>query len=73
MSLLEKIRSGEARAGVVGLGYVGLPLAVEMARSGLHVTGIDVSEEKVAAITAGRSYILDVPDSDVSGQAGCNH
>lgn len=66
MSLLEKIRSGEARAGVVGLGYVGLPLAVEMAKSGLHVTGIDVSEEKVAAITAGRSYILDVPQSDVA-------
>jgi UDP-N-acetyl-D-glucosamine dehydrogenase len=70
MSLLEKIRSGEARAGVVGLGYVGLPLAVEMARSGLHVTGIDVSEEKVAAITAGRSYILDVPDSDVAAFVG---
>ena len=66
MSLLEKIRSGEARAGVVGLGYVGLPLAVEMAKSGLHVTGIDVSEEKVASINAGKSYILDVPDSDVS-------
>ena len=66
MSLLEKIRNGEARAGVVGLGYVGLPLAVEMAKSGLHVTGIDVSAEKVSAITAGRSYILDVPDSDVA-------
>lgn len=66
MSLLEKIRSGEARAGVVGLGYVGLPLAVEMAKSGLHVTGIDVSEGKVESINAGRSYILDVPDSDVS-------
>jgi UDP-N-acetyl-D-glucosamine dehydrogenase len=66
MSLLEKIRSGDARAGVVGLGYVGLPLAVEMAKSGMHVTGIDVSESKVAAINAGKSYILDVPGSDVA-------
>jgi UDP-N-acetyl-D-glucosamine dehydrogenase len=66
MSLLEKIKSGQARAGVVGLGYVGLPLAVEMARSGLHVTGIDVSEAKIRAIGEGRSYILDVPSEQVA-------
>lgn len=63
--LEQKIRDGKARAGVVGLGYVGLPLAVEFAASGLHVTGIDVSKPKVDAINAGRSYILDVPSERV--------
>ncbi|MFT4572358.1 MAG: UDP-N-acetyl-D-glucosamine dehydrogenase [Hyphomicrobiaceae bacterium] len=66
MTLKEKIECGDARAGVVGLGYVGLPLAVELAASGLSVTGIDISEEKVATINAGRSYILDVPDERVA-------
>ncbi|RMD85400.1 MAG: nucleotide sugar dehydrogenase [Candidatus Dadabacteria bacterium] len=59
--MIERIRSGRARAGVVGLGYVGLPLAVELAASGLEVVGIDVSEEKVRSISEGRSYVLDVP------------
>jgi UDP-N-acetyl-D-glucosamine dehydrogenase len=66
MSVLDKIRNGEARAGVVGLGYVGLPLAVEIAESGLEVVGIDVQPEKVDAINAGRSYILDVASERVS-------
>lgn len=64
--LEQKIKAGKARAAVVGLGYVGLPLAVEFAASGLDVTGIDVSEGKVAAINAGRSYILDVPTERVA-------
>jgi UDP-N-acetyl-D-glucosamine dehydrogenase len=64
--LERKISAGEARAGVVGLGYVGLPLAVELAASGLEVVGIDVSETKVSAINAGRSYILDVPTERVA-------
>lgn len=64
-SLLQKIRSRQARVGVVGLGYVGLPLAVEFAKAGFHVTGIDVSAPKVDAINAGRSYVHDVPSSDV--------
>ena len=64
--LEQNIRDGKARAGVVGLGYVGLPLAVEFAHSGLHVTGIDVSTSKVDAINAGRSYILDVPSERVA-------
>ena len=66
MDLIEKIRSGRARAGVVGLGYVGLPLAVEMAESGLRVTGIDVQVSKVDAINEGRSYVLDVPSERVA-------
>ncbi len=70
MDLIDKIRSGEARAGVVGLGYVGLPLAVEFASSGLHVTGIDVQPEKIRAIGEGRSYILDVPSERVADLVG---
>ena len=50
-----------ARVGVVGLGYVGLPLAVEFARAGFAVTGLDIAAGKVAAINAGRSYVQDVP------------
>ena len=66
MGLADKIRRGEARAGVVGLGYVGLPLAVEIASSGLRTTGIDVDAGKVEAINNGRSYILDVPSQRLS-------
>lgn len=47
--------------GVIGLGYVGLPLMVEMAKEGFSVTGLDVDPEKVSAINLGNSYILDVP------------
>ncbi len=65
-NLVEKIQRGEARAGVVGLGYVGLPLAVEFAASGLRVTGIDVSPAKVAAIREGRSYVIDVPSERIA-------
>jgi UDP-N-acetyl-D-glucosamine dehydrogenase len=63
--LLHRIHTRQARAGVVGLGYVGLPLAVEMARSGLACVGIDVDAKKVSAISRGESYIPDVPSADV--------
>jgi UDP-N-acetyl-D-glucosamine dehydrogenase len=68
-SLLEKIESRRARAGVVGLGYVGLPLAVELARAGFRTTGIDLDDRKVQAIGEGRSYIPDVPTADVQALA----
>jgi len=64
--LKEKLESRQANVGVIGLGYVGLPLAVEFARAGFTVTGFDVDESKVSAITAGRSYILDVSTEDVA-------
>jgi UDP-N-acetyl-D-glucosamine dehydrogenase len=64
-SLLARIQSKTARVGVVGLGYVGLPLAVEFARSGFHTTGIDLDRRKIDAIGGGVSYIPDVPTSDV--------
>src|SRR5687767_13785574 len=66
MELLKKIEGKQARVGVIGLGYVGLPLAVEFAKAGFDVTGFDVDEFKVAEINAGRSYILDVKTEDVA-------
>src|SRR5229473_7466575 len=59
--LEDKIRNRKAKVGVVGLGYVGLPLAVEFAKAGFEVTGIDLSESKVAKVNAGESYIADIP------------
>ena len=64
-TLREKIRSRRARTGVVGLGYVGLPLAVELGKAGFHATGIDLDARKVQAINEGRSYIPDVATADV--------
>ena len=61
--LEEKIRTRTARVGIVGLGYVGLPLAVEFAKAGFDVTGIDVQASKVARINAGDSYVQDVPSN----------
>jgi len=59
--LAEKIRNRTAQVGVVGLGYVGLPLAVEFAKAGFRVTGIEIDREKAASINGGRSYVQDVP------------
>jgi UDP-N-acetyl-D-glucosamine dehydrogenase len=64
--LLERLESRQARSGVVGLGYVGLPLAVELAEGGLTAVGIDVDARKVAAIEQGSSYIPDVPSTAVA-------
>src|SRR5262245_43652190 len=58
--LKEKIRGRIAKVGVVGLGYVGLPLAMEMAQAGFQVTGIDLVKEKVDSVNSGASYVLDV-------------
>jgi UDP-N-acetyl-D-glucosamine dehydrogenase len=66
LQLKEKLEQRQARVGVIGLGYVGLPLAVEFARAGFDVTGFDVDESKVADINSGRSYILDVSSGDVA-------
>src|SRR5256885_8177081 len=63
---LERIRSRNARVGVIGLGYVGLPLAVEFARAGFDVTGFDVDAAKTDQINAGKSYIPDVAEADLA-------
>ena len=59
--LLDRIQSCTANIGIIGLGYVGLPLAVEFARKGFNVCGFDVDESKTNQINAGTSYIPDVP------------
>ena len=61
----ERIRNKSARIGVIGLGYVGLPLAMEFARRGFSVTGFELDQHKVKSVNTGRSYITDVSDSDL--------
>jgi UDP-N-acetyl-D-glucosamine dehydrogenase len=60
MDLIDKLAARQAAVGVVGLGYVGLPLAVEFADAGFEVIGVDVSREKVDQINLGRNYISDI-------------
>ena len=64
--LKEKLKTKQAKIGIIGLGYVGLPLAVEFAREGFSVTGIDNDPEKVRQINKGKSYITDVEGSIVN-------
>jgi UDP-N-acetyl-D-glucosamine dehydrogenase len=66
MDLLQRIKSGNARIGIIGLGYVGLPLAVEFAKAGFNVTGFDVDPSKIESLNAGRSYIPDVPSEELA-------
>jgi UDP-N-acetyl-D-glucosamine dehydrogenase len=61
--LLERIENGTARCAVIGMGYVGMPLAVEIGKAGYPVVGFDVSERVVAAINAGESHIKDIASS----------
>ena len=63
--LLEKINSKKAKVGVVGLGYVGLPLAVEKANAGYETIGFDVQESKVNKVNNGENYIGDVVDAEL--------
>ena len=69
-ALLKKIKNREITVGVVGLGYVGLPLAVEKAKAGFKTIGFDVQEEKVKLVNEGHNYIGDVVDSDLAKLVG---
>jgi UDP-N-acetyl-D-glucosamine dehydrogenase len=62
-ALAEKIKARTAKVGIVGLGYVGLPLAVEFAKAGFEVTGIDISQSKTDRVNAGDSYVGDIPSA----------
>lgn len=64
--LLEKINNKTAKVGVVGLGYVGLPLAVEKAKAGYETIGFDVQDKKVEMVNNGQNYIGDVVDAELS-------
>jgi UDP-N-acetyl-D-glucosamine dehydrogenase len=63
---LELIKNRRAKIGIIGLGYVGLPLAVEFARAGFDVTGFDVDERKNTAINSGKTYIPDVSEAELA-------
>ncbi|MBU0743330.1 nucleotide sugar dehydrogenase [bacterium] len=65
MKICNKFESREARLAVIGLGYVGLPLAMEYTKQGFEVVGIDLMREKVGQLNRGESYIIDVPSADV--------
>ena len=65
MNLKNKIENRDAHIGVIGLGYVGLPLAMEFVRAGFHVTGIDIDQEKVKKLNRGENYIQDIKDESV--------
>ncbi|MDR1571518.1 MAG: nucleotide sugar dehydrogenase [Clostridiales Family XIII bacterium] len=68
--LLEKINKREIRVGVVGLGYVGLPLAVEKAKAGFRTVGFDIQQAKVDMVNRGENYIGDVAGDDLEGIVG---
>jgi len=70
MQLLDKIKNHSAVIGVVGLGYVGLPLAVLQTQTGYQVIGIDEDSEKVDQVNKGKSYIGDVPNKDLAQAIG---
>ena len=65
-SIIKKIKDHSAVVGVVGLGYVGLPFAVEKAKVGFNVIGFDMDEKKVSQINKGKNYIPDVKDKELS-------
>ena len=64
--LLDRMNSAQATVGIIGLGYVGLPLAVAFARKGIRVVGFDVDKTKVGGLAAGQSYVLDVPSAELA-------
>jgi len=64
--MLRKIEDGTVKVGIIGLGYVGLPLAVTFARKGIEVIGFEKSEDKVEKVNAGKNYISDVEDSELA-------
>ena len=66
MDLKKRIEAREAVAGIIGLGYVGLPLAVELARANVRTIGFDTDVRKIGELAAGRSYIPDVPSEHVA-------
>ncbi len=66
-ALEQKIQDKDAKIGIIGLGYVGLPLAVEYAEKGFTTYGFDVDKEKVDKLNRGENYILDIPDEQLAG------
>jgi UDP-N-acetyl-D-glucosamine dehydrogenase len=71
--LLDRLHNRTAQIGVIGMGYVGLPLAVEFACAGYHVTGLDILKQKVDKLNAGDSYIPDVPSERLAPLVHSGH
>ena len=67
MNLRLLIKDKKAKVAVIGLGYVGLPTALELAKAGYRVFGIDIKKERVDLVNRGRSFIFDVPSKDLKG------
>ncbi|MFQ6067587.1 MAG: nucleotide sugar dehydrogenase [bacterium] len=65
-ALIDKIKNKKINIAVIGLGYVGLPLAVEFCKSGFKVVGIDIDQQKIATVAKGKSYIRDAPEETIS-------
>ena len=64
--LLKKIKDKKATIGIIGLGYVGLPLAIEFCRTGTQVIGLDIDQEKIDLLYQGKSYIKHIPNEDIN-------
>ena len=65
MDIIHRIESKAAKIGIIGLGYVGFPLAIAFARKGFHVTGFDVDPDKVSQLNEGKSYIKHIPSEAI--------
>ena len=63
--LLDKIQNRQAKVGIVGLGYVGLPLAIEFVKAGFSVTGLDIDQRKIDMLLQGQSYIKHIPNENI--------
>ena len=63
--ILQKIKTKEAHIGIIGLGYVGLPLAIEFCKAGFSVIGLDTDQEKINLLSQGKSYIKHIPDESI--------
>src|ERR1051326_1665096 len=71
LELENKIRTRQASVGVIGLGYVGLPLALTLADAGFTVTGIDIDQRRVNQLADGHSYITDISDAELGDAKAC--
>ena len=63
--LFDKIKNKQAAIGVIGLGYVGLPLVIEFYKAGFSVTGLDIDQKKINLLSQGQSYIKHIPDASI--------
>ena len=63
---LQKIKEKKARIGIIGLGYVGLPLAIEFCKVGFRVIGLDIDNEKIDLLSQGKSYINHIPNKNIN-------